>query len=113
LEPVFGPCACEQLGERPRKFRIFRAPEVPERRWIYRFIEAEHFFDASVAIGRDHQVVPRQTRLGVGDADHHVVMKLTLLMMHEQVEAAPTSTYRIKERSQHALVREHFHRSWC
>ena len=102
-------CAGEQLREHPREFWILWAAEVPERGRIHRLIEAKDFFDASVAIGGDDQVLPGQAWLGVGHSDHHVVMEFALLMVREQVERAPVSAYRIKQRSEHALVGERFH----
>ena len=76
---------------------------MPQGCRIYWLVKAENFLHAAVAIGRNDQVPPRQAWPAVRHVDNHVVMELALLMMRDQVVAAPATPDALKERAKHAL----------
>jgi len=70
---------------------------MPEGQGVHRLVEAENFFHATIAVRGNDQVLARQTWLGVRDTHENVVMKLALLMMHDQVIASPIAAYTFEE----------------
>lgn len=90
---MLGSSGREQGRKRASELGVFRASKVPKCGRIHRRIKTENFFDAAVTVGGDHQVLPRKARLGVGDTDHHVVVKLSLLVVGKQVVRSQVLSY--------------------
>jgi hypothetical protein len=109
---MLGSRAREQGRKLASEFRVFRTPKVPEGRGIYRFVKTKNLFDTAVAVGGDDKILPRKARLGVWDSDHHVVMKLPLLVMDEQIIGTPGPTDGLEKRAKHALPGKFLHESF-
>jgi hypothetical protein len=113
LKPMLGSRRREHCGKLPRKLGVLRTSEVPERSRIHRLVKTEDFLDPAIAVGGDDEVLARQRRLDVCNANHHVVMKFALLMVDEQVIGAPVLPNRFEERANHAFGSEFLQEGFC
>jgi hypothetical protein len=89
VEPVDGRCSGEDWEELTRKIRVRRAAPVPERKAIRHGIEAEDFLHPAVAVRRDDQGVPRQLTPRSGHTHDHVVVKLPLVPVIDELISPP------------------------
>ena len=85
--------------EGSRKIAHTGAAPMPEGRSLGDLVEAEHFFDAAVAIRCDRKDSPGQ-RLAIADAHDDIVMKLTLFPVIDELVRSVAGAERFEQGSE-------------
>src|SRR5690348_11565811 len=98
---MLGRGGSERSWELSAKFRILGAAPVPEREAVRQVIERKYFFDAAVAVGGYHEHFATEIGTGALDSDHHVVMKLALLPVVDELVATPALPYLFEQAAEH------------
>ena len=78
------------------KFRIQRTTPVPKAEAVRFLCKAEHFFDASVAVGGHDQHLTRQFWMTLY-AQHDIVMELALLPVFDERVGANLLAQQLEE----------------
>ena len=91
---MFGARCRQDLRQLPLELGILGTTMMPERIRLRGPFKAQHLFDAAIAVRRNDQVLTRKPRSSVRHAHEDIVMKLTLLMVPEQIVAPQGSFQR-------------------
>ncbi|MCU0683663.1 MAG: hypothetical protein MUF34_15715 [Polyangiaceae bacterium] len=90
----------EGLGAFALELAVLGAALVPEGAALGQIGEAEHLFDAAVAVGGDDEHRARQARAARLDTQHDVVVKLALLPVIDEFVGAAELAHRVEQRAE-------------
>ena len=100
IEPVQSGGFCDRArGLRSAEVGVVRTAHRPEGGALGDCVEAEDFLDAAIAVRRDHQDVARELARA-GDAQHEVVVELSLRPVIEQLEGAESRAHLVETGSE-------------
>jgi hypothetical protein len=105
IEPVRRGCALEDGRERSAELGDVGATVVPEGGAVRNFGKTENLFDAAVAVGSHDQNPSRHFASGVlGDFQNHVVVKLALHPVRDELVPAEAPRHFFQQRPQNELT---------
>src|SRR5690554_4302786 len=106
---MLGSSGRQERRKHPLELRVLGTTSVPESCRVGESVEAEDLLNAPVTVRRDDQVLPGQPRCAVWDANEHIMVKLALLVVQEEVEPAPLVPQVLKKGAKHPLLCEPLH----
>lgn len=92
IEPVLRARRSHQRRRIARKLWIVRAARMPQGAALWKRFEARDFFHAAIAVRGHNQNLATQSRSCSFHAQDHVVVKLALLPMIDELVCPPTTT---------------------